>query len=158
MVSGAASRVVYAADGTNRGSATVGVVVTGETPYSEGCGDIPTPANCPSGGTPRPTTLDLPSADVSKLMAYKSAGLKTVLVLVVGRPMIIRTRRAGRRRHHRRVATGQRGRRRRRRPVRRLQADGQAAAQLAAHPSQIPINMGDATYDPLFPYGLGLTY
>jgi beta-glucosidase len=24
--------------------------------------------------------------------------------------------------------------------------------------AQIPINMGDATYDPLFPYGHGLTY
>jgi hypothetical protein len=24
--------------------------------------------------------------------------------------------------------------------------------------AQIPINFGDATYDPLFPYGFGLTY
>jgi len=24
--------------------------------------------------------------------------------------------------------------------------------------TQIPINVGDATYDPLFPYGFGLTY
>ena len=24
--------------------------------------------------------------------------------------------------------------------------------------AQIPINVGDASYDPLFPYGFGLTY
>ena len=142
MVSGAASRVVYSADGANRTGATVGVVVTGETPYSEGCGDIPTPV----GGTAclsRPTTLDLPSADVSKLMAYKSAGLKTVLVLVVGRPMILSdAAQRGRGRDHRRVAAGQRGRRRRRRPVRRLQPEGQAAAHLAAHAGADPDQHG----------------
>jgi beta-glucosidase len=158
MVSGAAARVLYSADGANRTGATVGVVVTGETPYSEGCGDIPTPV----GGTAclsRPTTLDLPSADVSKLMAYKSAGLKTVLVLVVGRPMILSdavqqaadaiivawlpgSEGAG-------VADVLYG---------DYNPKGKLPHTWPRTQSQIPINMGDATYDPLFPYGHGLSY
>lgn len=158
MVSGAATRVLYSADGANRTGATVGVVVTGETPYSEGCGDIPTPvggASCLS----RPTTLDLPSADVSRLMAYKTAGLKTVLVLVVGRPMILSdavqqaadaiivawlpgSEGAG-------VADVLYG---------DYKPTGKLPHTWPRTQSQIPINMGDATYDPLFPYGHGLTY
>ena len=38
-------RVAYALDGSATGNgATVGIAVIGETPYSEGCGDIPTPS------------------------------------------------------------------------------------------------------------------
>ena len=44
----APGRVSYALDGSATGNgATVGIAVIGETPYSEGCGDIPTPV----GGT-----------------------------------------------------------------------------------------------------------
>ena len=40
----APGRVSYALDGSATGNgATVGIAVIGETPYSEGCGDIPTP-------------------------------------------------------------------------------------------------------------------
>ncbi len=38
-----ASRVSYALDGSATTGANVGVAVIGETPYSEGCGDIPSP-------------------------------------------------------------------------------------------------------------------
>ena len=58
-------KVAYALDGSATGNgATVGIAVIGETPYSEGCGDIPTPV----GGTycvNRPSTLSLDSADVA---------------------------------------------------------------------------------------------
>ena len=158
MVSGSAARVVYSADGSSRTGATVGVVVTGETPYSEGCGDIPAPV----GGTSclaRPTTLDLPSADVSKLMAYKTAGLKTVLVLVVGRPMILSD--AVQQAADAIIVAWLPG------------SEGTGVADVLygdykptgklphtwpRTQSQIPINMGDATYVPLFPYNHGLTY
>ena len=39
------SRLVYTANGSAPGAATVGVAVIGEQPYSEGCGDIPTRDN-----------------------------------------------------------------------------------------------------------------
>jgi len=88
----------------------------------------------------------------------KQAGLKTVVVLIAGRPMILD-------------------------PI-MTYADAIVVAWLPgseaggitdilfgdAHPtgklpqswprsmSQIPINYGDATYDPLYPYAYGLTY
>jgi beta-glucosidase len=81
-------KVSYALDGSMTTGAAVGVAVIGETPYSEGCGDIPTPV----GGSScyqRPTTLSLDAADVQVVQRMKDAGLPTVVVLVVGRPMII---------------------------------------------------------------------
>jgi len=153
----APGRVSYALDGSATSGAQVGIAVIGETPYSEGCGDIPSP----QGGTScvnRPTTLSLDAADVQVVQRMKQAGLKVVVVLVAGRPMIIDT-------------------------IVNL-ADAIVVAWLPGteaagitdvlfgdvHPtgklphtwprsmSQIPINQGDATYDPLFPYAYGLTY
>ena len=152
-------KVFYALDGsaTNNGAAKVGIAVIGETPYSEGCGDIPTPV----GGTScknRPSSLALDTADVQVVQKMKQAGLKTVVVLVTGRPLILD-------------------------PILSM-ADAIVVAWLPGtegagitdvlfgdvHPSgklphswprsmdQIPINMGDAKYDPLYPYGFGLTY
>ena len=153
----APGRVSYAVDGSATSGASVGIAVIGETPYSEGCGDIPTP----TGGTScisRPTTLSLDAADVQVVTKMKQAGLKVVVVLVVGRPMIIDT-----------ILS---------------MADAIVVAWLPGtegagitdvlfgdvHPNgklphswprtqaQIPINQGDATYDPQFAYGFGLTY
>ena len=124
--------------------ATVGIAVIGETPYAEGMGDR--------------TSLALDAADVAAVQAMKTAGLKTVVVLVAGRPMILDS-----------IL-----------PI----ADAIVVAWLPgtegggvadilfgdAHPTgklpqswpksmaQLPINFGDATYDPLYPYGFGLTY
>lgn len=150
-------KVSYALDGSATSGAEVGVAVIGETPYSEGCGDIPTPV----GGTScfeRPTTLSLDATDVEVVKRMKQAGLRTVVVLVVGRPMIIDTILD--------VADA----------IVVAWLPGTEAAGITdvlfgdVHPSgklphswprseaQIPINQGDATYDPLFPYGFGLTY
>jgi len=150
-------RVSYALDGSAKGSATVGIAVIGETPYSEGCGDIPTPV----GGTScvsRPTSLSLDSADVQVVQKMKTAGLKTVVVLVVGRPMIIDailpiadaivvawlpgTEAAG----VTDVLFGD------------VHPTGKLPHSWPRTQAQIPINQGDATYDPLFPYSFGLTY
>ena len=54
-----------------RSGATVGVAVIGETPYSEGCGDIPSPqggSSCIS----RPTALSLDAADVQVVQKMKT--------------------------------------------------------------------------------------
>jgi beta-glucosidase len=136
--------VVYSADGSTTSGASVGVAVIGETPYAEGKGDK--------------TDLTITSDDVNVVKALKQAGLKTVVVLVAGRPMILD-------------------------PIMSY-ADAIVMAWLPgsegggvtdillgdAHPSgklphtwpksmsQIPINYGDATYDPLYPFGYGLTY
>jgi beta-glucosidase len=139
-----AGKVVYSANGSTTTGAGVGVAVIGETPYAEGKGDR--------------TDLALASEDVSAVKALKSAGLKTVVVLIAGRPMILDSIMS--------------------------YADAIVMAWLPgsegagvtdilfgdAHPtgklphswprsmSQIPINSGDASYDPLYPFGHGLTY
>jgi len=153
------SRVFYALDGSANGSgkATVGIAVIGETPYSETCGDIPPPSNqqlC----IKRPSTLSLDSDDVKVVQKMHDAGLKTVVVLVAGRPLIIDS-------------------------ILRI-ADAIVVAWLPGtegagitdvlfgdvHPSghlprtwprsqsQLPMNVGDANYDPQYPYAYGLTY
>jgi beta-glucosidase len=140
-------RVAYSLDGANvqsaSGTANVAVVVIGEAPYAEGMGDR--------------TDLSLLPAQVAVVQALKQAGLTTVVVLIAGRPMILD-------------------------PI--LNADAIVMAWLPGsegagitdvlfgdyHPTgklphswprsmdQIPINYGDAVYDPLYPYGYGLTY
>ena len=153
----APGRVSYALDGSATSGASVGIAVIGETPYSEGCGDIPTP----TGGTScisRPTTLSLDAADVQVVTRMKQAGLKVVVVLVVGRPMIIDTilsmadaivvawlpgtEGAG----ITDVLFGD------------VRPNGKLPHSWPRTQAQIPINQGDATYDPLFPYAFGLTY
>jgi beta-glucosidase len=141
-----ASNVAYSLGGTTvAAGATVGVAVIGETPYAEGMGDS--------------ANLELAAADVATVQAMKTAGLKTVVVLVTGRPLLLDA-----------IL-----------PI----ADAIVVAWLPgseggsgitdvlfgdAHPSgklpqtwptsmaQIPINYGDANYNPLYPFGFGLTY
>jgi beta-glucosidase len=153
----APGRVKYALDGSMTSGAAVGIAVIGETPYSEGCGDIPTPVggtNCIS----RPSTLSLDSADVQVVTKMKQAGLKVVVVLVAGRPMIIDqilpmadaivvawlpgTEAAG----ITDVLFGD------------VHPTGKLPHSWPRSMAQIPINQGDASYDPLFPYAFGLTY
>jgi len=138
------SQVKYSTDGSSVSGASFGVAVIGEPPYAEGKGDR--------------TDLTVATADVNVVKAMKQAGLRTVVVLIAGRPMILD-------------------------PLMPY-ADAIVMAWLPgsegagitdilfgdAHPSgtlphswprsmaQIPINVGDASYDPLYPYGFGLTY
>ena len=152
------SRVNYALDGSSTGNgSTVGVAVIGETPYSEGCGDIPSPQggnSCVS----RPTTLEVDSADVAVVQKMKNAGLKTVVVVVTGRPLILDqilpiadaivvawlpgTEGAG----VTDVLFGD------------VHPTGKLPRTWPSSMSQIPIIVGDANYDPLYPYAYGLTY
>ncbi|HXU64028.1 MAG TPA: glycoside hydrolase family 3 N-terminal domain-containing protein [Polyangia bacterium] len=152
------SRVSYALDGSATGNgAPVGIAVIGETPYSEGCGDIPSPqggSNCVN----RPTTLEVDSADVAVVQKMKNAGLKTVVVLVTGRPLLLDqiipiadaivvawlpgTEGAG----VTDVLFGD------------VHPTGKLPRTWPRDSSQIPMNVGDPNYDPLFPYAYGLTY
>jgi beta-glucosidase len=153
----APGHVTYALDGSATTGATVGIAVIGETPYSEGCGDIPTP----NGGglcMNRPSTLDLDNGDLQVVSRMKQAGLKVVVVLVAGRPMILDpildavdaivvawlpgTEAAG----ITDVLFGD------------VHPTGKLPHSWPRSMAQIPINQGDANYDPLFPYAYGLTY
>lgn len=136
--------VTYSADGSGAAGADVAVVVIGEPPYAEFFGDR--------------RDLDLPAADVALVKTVKATGVPVVVVLLSGRPLIVND-----------VLS---------------QADAFVAAWLPGteglgvadvlfgdhaptgklpmswpkSDAQLPINVGDASYDPLFPYGFGLTY
>jgi len=120
------------------------VVVVGETPYAEFKGDR--------------EDLSLDKEDLAAIANVKKAGIPVVVVVVSGRPLILGDA--------------------------LTQADALVAAWLPGTEgqgvadvlfgdykptgklsftwprsmAQIPINVGDATYDPLFAYGFGLTY
>jgi len=139
-----AGRVDFSKDAAGAERADVVVAVVGEDPYAEGSGDR--------------AKLELLPDDQALYAAAKRAGKPLVLVLLTGRPIILGP-----------LADA---------------ADAIVAAWLpgtegggvadvlagAAKPSgklgfswprdmaQIPINVGDAGYAPLYPYGFGLSW
>jgi beta-glucosidase len=139
------------------GDATVGVVVVGETPYAEGFGDV----GGPECGFCTPAQLEekslsLQASDRAVIDKVCSA-LPTCVVLVVsGRPQLV-TDQLGE--MDALVASwlpGSEG---------TGVADvlfgsrpftGQLSVTWPASADQVPINVGDANYHPLFPFGWGL--
>jgi beta-glucosidase len=120
------------------------VVVVGETPYAEFRGDR--------------ADLSLHADDVQAIANVKKAGVPLVLVVVSGRPLILGDALA---QSDAVLAAWLPG----------TEGDGVADVLFGAHKptgklsfswprsmDQIPVNTGDARYDPLFAYGFGLTY
>jgi beta-glucosidase len=140
----------------------VGIVVVGETPYSEGFGDVGGPrwgGDPADNGVLRPVKdMQLSATDKAAVDKVCSAAAKCVVVVVSGRPLILD-------------------------PKQLSEIDGLVAAWLPGSEgagvadtlfgkvpfggklpvtwprtlAQEPINIGDANYDPLYPYGFGLT-
>jgi len=140
----------------------VGIVVVGETPYAEGFGDVFGPRWGFDPGDKnqlRPVKdMQLSAADKAAVDKVCAAAKRCVIVVVSGRPLIID-------------------------PAQRNEADAIVAAWLpgsegtgvadtlfGARPftgklpmtwprtlAQEPINIGDPNYDPLYPFGYGLT-
>ena len=140
----------------------VGIVVVGETPYSEGFGDVGGPSwpwDPADNGVPRPVKdMQLSAADSAAVDKVCAAAATCVVVVVSGRPLILD-------------------------PKQLTKIDGLVAAWLPGSEgagvadtlfgkvpfggklpvtwprtlAQEPINIGDAEYDPLYRYGFGLT-
>ncbi len=123
----------------------VGVVVVGETPYAEGIGDVGNGHD-----------LELSAADKAAVDKV-CAAMKCAVLVVSGRPQLIGDRLDG---IDALVASWLPG----------TEGDGVAdvlfgkrafTGQLPVtwpkSEAQLPINVGDAAYDPQFPYGWGLT-
>ncbi|MET9891445.1 glycoside hydrolase family 3 N-terminal domain-containing protein [Streptomyces sp. NPDC006465] len=138
--------VTYSKDASApTGGYDVGVVVVGETPYAEGVGDV-------GNGN----DLELTAADKAAVDKV-CAAMKCAVLIVSGRPQLIGdrldavdalvaswlpgTEGDG-------VADVLYGRR---------AFTGQLPVTWPKTESQLPINVGDASYDPQFPYGWGLT-
>jgi beta-glucosidase len=138
------TRVTFAKDAGGAAGAAVGVVVIGETPYAEGKGDR--------------SDLTLSPEDVAAVTNMKQAGIPVVAVLISGRPLIVSaildkvdalvaawlpgTEGAG-------VADVLFG---------DYRPTGKLSFSWPRSMAQVPIHIGKEPYDPLFPYGFGLTY
>ncbi|NNN31739.1 glycosyl hydrolase [Streptomyces sp. S3(2020)] len=140
------ARLTYSKDATEPLSGyDVGVVVVGETPYAEGVGDVGNGHD-----------LQLSAADQAAVDKV-CAAMKCAVLIVSGRPQLIGDRLGE---IDALVASWLPG----------TEGDGVAdvlygkrafTGQLPVtwpkSEAQLPINVGDTTYDPQFPYGWGLT-
>ncbi|MEU8662743.1 glycoside hydrolase family 3 protein [Actinoplanes philippinensis] len=152
------SRVTYSADGSAPAAASdVGVVVVGETPYAEGFGDV---GSAPwTRGTDRqrePKSLTLQPGDRAVVDRVCRAVDRCVVLIVSGRPQVITEQLGG---IDALVASWLPG----------SEGGGVADVLFGAKPftgrlpvswpaaaGQVPVNVGDKTYQPLYPYGWGL--
>jgi beta-glucosidase len=138
-----------------------GVVVVGETPYSEGFGDVGGPQwgydPADHGVLRPPQTMQLNDADKAAVHEVCAAAKRCVVVVVSGRPLILDPGRLAK--VDALVAAWLPG----------SEGDGVADTLFGRRPytgrlpvtwprtlDQEPINVGDANYDPLYPFGFGL--
>jgi beta-glucosidase len=140
---GSATRITYSQDGSGAAGADVAVVAIGELPYAEGRGDDPR------------LTLDAKQHEV--VAKLRAAGVPVVVVLMTGRPVLLGDLLTS---ADALVAAWLPG----------SEAQGITDVLFGDHDfsgklphswprsiGQVPINVGDAAYDPLFPYGFGLS-
>jgi beta-glucosidase len=138
------TEVTFSADGSGAAGSDVAVVVIGETPYAEMKGDA--------------KDLSLSKEDIDVIRSVKKAGIPTVVVLISGRPMILGD---GLDQADAFIAAWLPG------------TEGQGISDILfgdykptgklsftwpRSMTQLPINKGDTDYDPLFPFGYGLSY
>jgi beta-glucosidase len=139
-----AGRVTFTKDAAGAAQADLVIAVVGEDPYAEGGGDR--------------ATLALSTEDRALVAAAKKSGKPLVVVLLVGRPLIIPevleaadavvvawlpgTEGGG-------VADVLAG---------VAKPTGKLPVSWPRDMAQIPINVGDPSYAPLFPYGFGLSW
>ena len=139
----------------------VGVVVVGETPYAEGFGDVGGPRwgfDPGENGVLRPPqTMQISDADKAAIDTVCAEAKKCVVVIVSGRPLIIEEAQLSK--IDGLVAAWLPG----------SEGSGVADTLFGRRPytgklpmtwprtlAQEPINVGDADYDPLYPFGFGL--
>jgi beta-glucosidase len=134
-----------------------GIVVVGETPYAEGFGDVGGPQWF-DNNVPRPVKdMQLSAADKTAVDRVCAAAAKCIVVVVSGRPLILDSPQLDA--TDGLVAAWLPG----------SEGEGVADTVFGRRPftgklpvtwprtlDQEPINVGDADYDPLFPYGFGL--
>lgn len=138
------TKVTYSLDGTAAERADLGIAVIGETPYAEGVGDR--------------SDLSLAAEDVRVVDNLKAAGIPVLVIILSGRPLILGEvlEKADALLAAWLPGTEGQG------ITDILFGDYSPAGRLSftwpRSMAQIPINKGDADYDPLFPFGYGLSY
>jgi len=137
------TKITFSKDGADAAGADLGIVVIGETPYAEWMGDR--------------QSLELSEEDVAVVDKMKQAGMPLVVVLISGRPLIIDKVIDKADAFVAAWLPGTEGRG----VTDVLFGDFKFVCKLSfswpRSMDQIPINVGDKNYDPLFKYGYGLT-
>lgn len=138
------TRVTFSKDGSGARGADVGVVVVGETPYAEGVGDR--------------EDLSLDTEDAATIERMKEAGIPVVVVLISGRPLIVNEALARADAFVAAWLPGTEGQGVTDVLFGDYRPTGKLSFTWPRTNAQIPINVGDSDYNPLFPYGFGLTF
>ncbi len=137
------STVTYSIDGSGVGDADIAVAVIGETPYAEGQGDR--------------DNLSFSKEDIETVRRLKETGIPVVVIVISGRPMLLNpilpfsdaiiaawlpgTEGEG----VSDILFGD------------YQPSGLLSNSWPADMASVPVNFGDNDYNPLFPYGHGIT-
>lgn len=136
--------VTFSKDGSPASGAELGIVVIGEIPYAEYIGDR--------------KDLTIAEEDVAAVEAVKKAGIPVVVVLLSGRPIIIDKIIDKADALVAAWLPGTEGRGVTDVLFGDFNFSGKLSFSWPRSMDQIPINVGDAEYDPLFKYGYGLQY
>ncbi|MEJ2567389.1 MAG: glycoside hydrolase family 3 N-terminal domain-containing protein [candidate division WOR-3 bacterium] len=136
--------ITYSRDGTSIDTtADAAVVVIGETPYAEGFGDR--------------DNLNLPVSQINLVRNIKNAGLPVIVILISGRPMIIESIIPYSDAIIAAWLPGTEGNGITDVLFGDYNPSGLLSHSWPAEMEDIPINFGDAIYEPLFEDGYGIT-
>jgi beta-glucosidase len=140
------TQVTYSPDGTGAEGAALGIVVIGERPYAEGVGDR--------------SDLALDQEDVAAIANIKKAGIPAVILLIAGRPMIIENVLLQADAFLVAFLPGTEGRGISDVLFGDFKPTGKLSFSWPKSMDQLPLNVNGPKdrYDPLFPFGYGLTY
>ena len=138
------NNILYSKDGKNIPDADMIIVVIGEKPYSEGWGDR--------------ESLDLSKENKKILKRVKKKNLPYLIILISGRPMIIESELKDCDAFIAAWLPGTEGSGIADVVYGDYNPTGKLSMSWPRSMKQIPINIGDKSYDPLFSFGYGLTY
>ncbi len=138
------TEVTLSIDGSDIKSADVAIVCIGEKPYAETSGDR--------------KSLSLSKEDEAVINSFKAKRIPIVVILISGRPVIINSFLNKSNAFIAGWLPGTEGEGIADILFGDYKPTGKLSHSWPRSMKQIPINVGDKNYNPLFPYGFGLTY
>jgi beta-glucosidase len=140
------TEVTYSLDGSGAEGAAIGIVVVGERPYAEGVGDR--------------SNLSLDEDDISAIANIKKTGIPVAVLLISGRPMIIDKALPLADAFMAAFLPGTEGKGVADVLFGDYKPTGKLSFSWPKSMDQLPLNTNGpkVSYDPLFPFGYGLSY
>ena len=138
------TKVTYSKDGTGAEGADVGILVIGEKPYAEGAGDS--------------VELALAKENLTAMANMKKAGIPLVVLVLSGRPVMLGDIPEQAQALVAAWLPGSEGQGVADVLFGDYKPTGKLSRTWPRSVKQLPIDVGDKDYDPLFPFGYGLSY